>query len=357
MRGGTRHRVSAALIGLVLLPPVAARGQTPAASGFTARVTGGACASWDFVGTDVPGRRFYVPCGDHVAAFDLDRAAPAGTIAGFTGASAIAVASALHRAFVNDGGGLTVFDTRSGKVLRSIPGAGGDGIAYDPETGRVFPFGDTVHVIDAVSLREVGRVTLGHSKPESGVADGAGRILVALERANAVAVIDAHTLAVTRWSLDSACELPKTLSIDTAYHRVLVGCAKSGTVVSIDAAAGHVTSTAPIAGGFMDQTGYDESLHVLVNSGYNVITIIRVAPDGALSAADTLRTSEPTRVNVGIDPVTHRAFFAVADWIDTAAPWKGGRPETFGVITLSLARYAVPGRRAGAALKPKRVAP
>ncbi len=53
---------------------------------------------------------------------------------------------------------------------------------------------------------------------------------------------------------------------------------------------------------------------------------------------DTLRTAEPTHRNVGVDPVTHRAFFAVVDWIDPTDFRKGTKPETFGVIMLPLAR-------------------
>lgn len=336
-----RSALSAALTILTtsVLLSTRARAQAPAPDGFTARVTGGACANWDFVGTDVPGRRFYVPCGDHIAAFELDRGTLDGTIAGFTSASAIAVAPLLHRAFVNDGGTLTVFDTQSGRVLRSIPGAGGDGIAYDPVTERVFPFGDTVHVIDARTLREVGTVQLGGGVPESGGTDGTGRILVALEHANAIAVIDAHRLTLTTWDVAQTCPAPKTLAIDSAYHRLLVGCAKAGTLASIDATTGRVTATLSLAGKGMDQTGYDEQLHVLVNpSADHVITLVRVGPDGALTVADTLRTSEPTRRNVGVDPVTHRAFFAVVDWIDPTDLRKGAKPETFGVITLPLTR-------------------
>ncbi len=335
------HRSLAALTTLAaaLTLSAAAHAQASAPHPFTPRVTGGACTGWDFVGTDGPGRRFYVPCGDHVAVFDLDRGTPVGTIGGFTGASAIAVAPALHRAFVNDKGKLTVFDTQSAQVLRSIPGAGGDGITYDPVTQRVFPFGDTVHVIDARTLREVGTVPLGPVGPESGAADGRGRILVALERANAIAVIDARTLTLTRWDVATACPAPKTLALDSAYQRVLVGCAQANTLVSINAATGQVTSTVPLGGRGMDQTGYDAALHVLVNPSFDhVITLIRLSPQGALTVVDTLRTGEPTHRNVAVDPVTHRAFFAVVDWVDPTDVRKGTKPETFGVITLPLAR-------------------
>lgn len=332
--------VTFALMGLVLTgqaqsqAPAAAE---PASSAFSGRVRGGACVKWDFVGVDVSGRRFYVPCEDHVAVFDLDRATPAAAIPGFKGASAIAVASELHRAFVNDGGALTVFDTRTGRIIRTIPHVGGDGIAYDSVTRRVFPFGDTVHVVDAETLREVGTVSLEHGKPESGAADGTGRVLVALEHAGAVAVIDARTLHAERWAMPAECRYPKTLAVDRVYRSVLVGCEEAKVVLALDAATGRVTGTARLGGTGMDQTGYDPTLHLLVNPSWDhLITLVRLAPDGALTAVDTLRTTEPTHRNVGVDPITHRAFLAVADPADSANPSKGLRPESFGVITLSL---------------------
>ncbi len=247
------------------------------------------------------------------------------------------MASALHRAFVNDGGALTVFDTQTGQIIRSLPGVGGDGIVYDAVTGRVFPFADTVHVIDARTLQEVGTVHLDRGTPESGAADGTGRVFVALEHAQAVAVIDAHTLGTTRWPMPADCHYPKTLSLDPAYHRVLVGCAQETTVLALDAASGQVTGTAVLGGKGIDQTGYDEPLHLLVNpSADHVVTVLRVSPQVGLAVVDTLRTAEPTHRNVGVDPVTHRAFFAVADPVDTADMRKGTRPESFGVITLPL---------------------
>ncbi len=335
----TGRTVATTLTSLALLLSTKAVAQAPASSGFSARVTGGACVKWDFVGVDVPGRKFYVPCGDHIAAFDLDHATPAGTIPGFKEASAIAVASALHRGFVNDGDALTVFDTQNGHVVKSITGAGGDGIAYDSVTHRVFTFGDTTHVVDAVTLREVGQVRLGRAKPESAAPDGTGRVLVSLEYANQVAVIDARSLKVSRWTLGEGCYLPKTLAIDAAYHRVLVGCSAQNTIVSVDASTGRVAASVPLGGHGMDQTGYDENLHLLVNpSGDNVVTLIRVSPRGALTVVDTVRTAEPTRVNVGVDPVTHRAFFALNDPKDLTDWSKGARPETFGIITLPLTR-------------------
>ncbi len=367
-----RRNVAAALVSLGLLLGTAGRmhAQTATPRHFTPRVRGGSCAKWDFVGTDVPGRRFYVPCGDHVAVFDLDRVAAVGTITGFTEASAIVVASKLHRAFVNDGGRLTVFDTKTHRVIRSITGAGGDGIAYDPVTQRVFPFGDTVHVIDARTLRSVGTVQLGRSKPESGAADGAGRIFVALAGADAIAVIDARTLALSRWDVAKSCHAPKTVAFDSAYQRVLVGCAAANTLASIDARSGVVTANAQLGGEGMDQTGYDPTLHLLVNPTWDhVITLVRLAPDGGLTVVDTVRTTEPTHRNVGVDPFTHRAIFAVADYahptdgpvITTANGSKvkllpghielmqtpdgkqykifgsdEGAPESFGIITLPL---------------------
>jgi dipeptidyl aminopeptidase/acylaminoacyl peptidase len=330
-----------AALSAVLLSAATARSgqaQTPDRH-LTPRNMGGACTSWDLVGIDAPGRRFYVPCGDHVAAFDLD-SGKASTIAGFSGASAIATAPDLHRAFVNDAGKLTVFDTRSGRVIASVAGAGGDGIAYDPVTQRVFPFADTVHVISGVSLREVGRVVLGHVKPESGAADGTGRVVVTLEKSNAVAVIDARTLQTKFWTLGRDCEYPKSLVVDTAFRRVVVGCAKTGNLASIDAATGRVTSSIPLTEPYMDQSAYDQALHLLVSPGLHVVTIVNVAPDGSLRVADTVRTSEPTRPNVGIDPIKHIAWFAVADWVDSTDPAKGGRPETFGATRLRLDAFA-----------------
>ncbi len=321
-------------LSLLAVAPVHAQSRV-----FTSRVVGGHCATWDFVGVDVPARRFYVPCGDHIALFELDHGSPVGIIKGLTRASAIAIASTLHRGFVNDGSAVTVFDTKTGRVVRRIPDAAGDAIAYEPVTRRVFPIRDSIHVIDARSLGPVGTVVLGNVSPESADADGLGHVVVALEQADQVAIIDGRTLTQTRWNVSGACRAPKSLSVDTAFHLALLGCAATSTIASLDLSTGRVTAVLRLGGKRLDQTGYDAKLHLLVNgSADHVITLVQVARDGALSIADTVTTLEPTRLNVGVDPITHTAFFAVVDPVNPRDGNAGTKPETFGVIALPLAR-------------------
>ncbi len=219
-------------------------------------------------------------------------------------------------------------------MIRSLPDIGGDAIAYEAATHRVFTFNDTTHVVDAETLQEVGTVRLNYGKPESAVADGKGHVYIALEHANQLGVIDARSLKLTRWSLGDRCYVPRTVVVDTAFQRVLVGCLAQNIVLALDARSGKIVASVPLGGQYIDQADYDDKLHLLVHpSADHVITLIRVSAQGALTVVDTLRTSEPTARNVGVDPVSHRAFFAVVEG-DYFHP----KPETFGLITLPLGR-------------------
>src|SRR6266566_2350754 len=180
---------------------------------------------WDYLTADSDARRLYVSRGTRVVVLDLDSGETVGEIPNTQGVHGVALVPDLHRGFTSNGRSstVTVFDTKTRAVLGEIKATGEnpDAILYDPASRRVFTFngrGKNATAIDAESQAVAGTVDLG-GKPETGVSDGKGRVLVNIEDTNEVVALDSKGLkALARWSL-APCEEPTGMAFDSAHRR------------------------------------------------------------------------------------------------------------------------------------------
>ena len=91
-----------------------------------------------------------------------------------------------------------------------------DNICFEPRTQRIFVFNgrsNDYSVIDAKTGEPLNTFTVG-GKPESCVADRAGKLYVNLEDKGAIAEIDAAKPAVLRTVPISPCVEPSGLAMD-----------------------------------------------------------------------------------------------------------------------------------------------
>ena len=124
-------------------------------------------AKWDYLKMNGEQERLYVSHGDRVHVVDLRTEAQIGEIAGLKGVHGIALAKALHKGYISNGGdnAITSFDDKTFKVLKTlmVEGKKADAIYFDKVSNRVFVFNNgsgNVIAIDAATDGPTGRPML-----------------------------------------------------------------------------------------------------------------------------------------------------------------------------------------------------
>lgn len=296
---------------------------------------------WDYLSLDSARHHLFLTRGDHVDVFDTESKRVTGTIAGTAGVHGVAVASDRDRGFTSNGGSdsVTVFALSTLKEIATIPvGAKPDSIVYDPKTGRVFAANGKsrdLSVIDAAGNKLVGTIALDGG-PETAVVDGKGRLFVALEDRNAIAVIDTGSMKVTRQiDVAAVCDEPAGLAIDAATDRLFAGCHNQKMAI-VDGITGQILAAAAIGKG-NDATAYDPARKLaFASNGDGTLTV--VGGEAPWPVSQVLPTMARART-LALDPGSH-AIYLVSAEVDQATqpPVQGARarpalkPGTFTVL-------------------------
>jgi DNA-binding beta-propeller fold protein YncE len=183
---------------------------------------------------------------------------------------------------------------------------------FDDVSRRVFSFNGDAHsatVVDPSNGKLVTNISLG-GKPEYGVSAGDGKVYANLTDISEVVEIDAKALKVTRRWSTAPCKQPVAMAIDREHHRLFSGC-RSGVMAVSDIKKGSVVATLPIGTG-TDGAAFDPTTHdAFASNADGTLTIIHQDTPDAYHALQTVRTAPGAR-NMGLDPVTHRAFVVAA---------------------------------------------
>jgi len=190
----------------------------------------------------------------------------------------------------------------------------------------VFNHGGASASLFAPSGERVAVIPLS-GNPESGAADGEGRVFVNIEDENQVDVVDvASRQVVAHWPVAPG-ESPTGMAYDAASQRLFVGAGPE--MVMMDARTGKVLSSVPICYG-TDATFYDPSTKLAFSScREGRITIARVDGD-TMTVVQTIRTS-PESKTMALDPATHRVYVPAA-MTDLATSEYRKDPSTFRVM-------------------------
>ncbi len=279
---------------------------------------------WDYLTADSAARRLYVTRGTEVLAVDMDSLTVTGRITGLKGVHGVALAPELGKGFISDGkaDSVVIFDPATLKKTGEVKaGQGPDAIAYDPASRRVFAFnghsGDCT-VIDAAKGTALKELPLP-GRPETGAADGKGRVYVNLEDKSKIAVIDSLAMEVTaQWNL-APCEEPSGMGIDAAGGRLFVGC-HNGMMAVVDTASGVVLSTVPIGEG-VDANAFDPGAGLAFSSNgrSGTLTVARETAPGKFSVVQNAATQKGART-MAVDLRTHRVFLVAADYAPAPKP-------------------------------------
>jgi DNA-binding beta-propeller fold protein YncE len=290
----------------------------------------GGPGGWDYVTADPENRRLYIPRGDRITVYDLDTLDSKGTIPHANSVHGVAIDPISHHAF-SSSRPVLMWDSRTLAPLKTIEAQGGpDGILFEPATERVYVLSHgspNVTVIDGQSGDSVGTIDIG-GEPEQAASDGAGHVYMDIEDKDAVAVIDAHSLAVTgRYALAGKGGGPAGLALDAKNHVLFVFCRNPNTVVILDSSDGHILSTLPIGHGVDGATFNPDTGEAFGSQGDGTLTVIKENSPTDFAVEQTVPTKAGARTST-LDAKTGHILLVTADRgpVPTAAPTVAGAP-------------------------------
>jgi DNA-binding beta-propeller fold protein YncE len=305
---------------------------------------------WDLLTIDTAARRLYLAHATKVVVVDLAKEAIAGEIADTPGVHGFAVAPELQRGFSSNGkeAKTSVVDLKTLRTISKVEvGENPDALLYESHHGEVYVFnhtGKSATVINGKNATVVATIPLDGS-PEFAVADGSGgRVYCNLEDKNEVAVIDtAKHEVIARWLLAPG-EEPTGIALDTAHHRLFVGC-HNKLMAMLNTETGKVMATFPIGAG-VDGCAFDYAMQVAFAScGDGTTTIVKEEAPEKLTVIQTLKTERGART-MALDPKTHRIYLPSAQFEPAPSPSPGVSPARPKIVpnTLKLLVYGPEGK-------------
>jgi DNA-binding beta-propeller fold protein YncE len=209
---------------------------------------------------------------------------------------------------------VTIFDPKT--LARSgEPQAGmnPDSICYEPKTQRLFTFNGRSNDSTVINVKTGEPLTtfpVG-GKPESCIADGAGKLYLNLEDKSSIVEIDAAKPAVLRTGSIAPCEEPSGIDIDT-MDRVLFSVCSNKMMAVTDIKDLKVIAT-PAVGAGPDAAVYDSGTGLAFSSNNDgTLTIVKNS-GGKWQSVDTVVTERGART-MAIDPKTHRLYLLAAEY-------------------------------------------
>jgi len=236
------------------------------------------------------------------------------SVTGFHEPQGVGFVASPPRVFVSNGGDgrVAVLDADSYRTLRTVQlGDDADNVRVDVSAGRVLVgFGTGgLATLDAATGELLGRIELpGH--PEAFQLQSARpRVFVNVPDSNQVDVVDrVRQAVVARWRLDSQANFP--MALDSAGHRVFVGCRKPAQLVVLDSETGRKLATLPIDGD-VDDLYFDTRSHWLFAScGSGFVDVIEASSGGSPRLVVQTPTAAGARTSQ-FDPAMRRLYVAV----------------------------------------------
>jgi hypothetical protein len=177
-------------------------------------------------------------------------------------------------------------------------------------------------------------------RTEHAAADASGHVFLNMQDRGTLLRIDAQALKVTdTWKL-APCELPSSMDMDRATHRVFIGC-RSGVMAVVDAGSGRIITTQPIGKG-VDATEYDPGTgRIYFSSGADgTMWVFHQDTPEIYTLVESAKTQIGART-MALDRKTGRAYLSVAEFGPRPAAEPGKAqprapmiPGTFSVLVL-----------------------
>jgi YVTN family beta-propeller protein len=300
----------------------------------------GGDGGWDYLTVDSQTHRLFVTRSTHTMAIDATSGKVLGDIPGQKRSHGTAVVPAVGRGFITDGGGdgaILIFDLKTYSVLgklATMPDS--DGILYDEGQNLVLAVsGDGNKLmtfrpdIDPVNGKIDAPIELGGA-PEFFAADGTGKVYIALEDKDTVAVVDLKTRQVTaRWPVAPGGH-PTGMAIDKKNHLLFIGCRNPQKLIVMSTEDGKIVADLPIGAG-VDAVKTDGD-RAFASCGDGSLTVVD-RKDGKFEVEEVVKTPLGART-MGVDHSTHTLYLPTAE-MQPPAPGQRRptpKPDTFMIV-------------------------
>jgi DNA-binding beta-propeller fold protein YncE len=294
----------------------------------------------DYITLDAKTNRLYVPRSTHTMVIDADSGKILGDVPGQKHNHGVAVVPEVGRGFISDGeGAVVIFDLKTNAVLGTIkahPDA--DGIIYDKASGLVLVVSGDDGVlmtlkpdVDPKTGSLDPDIALG-GKPEFLAADGAGKLFINLEDKNQVAVVDLKARKVlAHWPVAPG-GTPVGLSIDTAKHRLFVGCRNPQKMIVMSTDDGKVIADLPISAG-VDATRFDGH-QAFASCRDGKLHVAAEAAPGKFEIQQVVTTGLGAKT-MDVDPEKHKIYLPTAEFEEAKPGTRpAAKPGTFMIVVV-----------------------
>jgi hypothetical protein len=241
---------------------------------------------------------------------------------------------------------VTVFDLKTLAVKSTIKvPKDTDGVGWEPVTKTAYVNnGDdgSITLFDPATGKVGETIALANTKkPEFFTADGKGRVFIALQDKNQIAVVDFKTkkLAAT-WPVD--CQAPTGMHYEDKSDRLFVSCRGAKPVMAVvDPNSGKTVTTIPI-GVNTDAVLWNpvEKLVMSPNGASGTLSVVKQDTPDTYHLIETVATRINARTGT-VDPKTGTAFLVAPESTQPAPPAEGGKApppkyisDTFSIIVL-----------------------
>ncbi len=166
-------------------------------------------------------------------------------------------------------------------------------------------------MIDAATNTAVATIELDGEAGNTQYDPGSHCVIVAVQTANLLAVIDPPTATVVRRiTLDHAVRYPHGVYIDAPHRLAFIAGQESATLGVLDLRTAELRQVLPL-GRDPDVLAFDPLLGRLYVAAESGVVAVFEEHDGSLAQLGWYRA--PRAHSVAVDPATHRVYLPLAD--------------------------------------------
>jgi len=279
----------------------------------------GSTTRFDYQSFSPISRRLYISDmgASKLVVFDVGAARVLATLNGFPTVTGVLAVPAERRVYASATGdhAVRVVDDSTLATIASVQGPTfPDGIAYVPDVRRLFVSDEAGRqdlVIDARTNAVVARIDLGGEAGNTQYDSVSHCVIVAVQTANQLAVIDPGSAQIVRRiTLDRSVRYPHGVSIDAPHRLAFVAGQESATLGVLDLQALELRQVLPV-GDYPDVLALDPVLGRLYTAAESGVVAIFAEQDRALAQLGWYRADQAH--SVAVDPGTHRVYLPLAD--------------------------------------------
>jgi DNA-binding beta-propeller fold protein YncE len=283
----------------------------------------GDAGRFDYQSLDPTTGRLYIAQmgGGRLLVFDTKTDRVVSSLPGFPRITGVLAVPQLHRVYASVAGRheLVVLESPALRVRNRIAHIQfPDGIAYAAEAGKIFvsdEAGQREVVVDARADSGIGVVALGGETGNTQYDSVGGRIWVAVQTRNQLVAIDpGRDSIVGRYDLPGG-DHPHGLFIDAPHRLAFVACEGNAKLLVFDLTSLRVTGSHSV-GDDPDVLAFDPGLQRLYVAAESGVVTIFEERERALQLLGEYRA--PEAHSVSVDPATHRVYLPLEN--------VGGRP-------------------------------